>query len=146
MSPHPKLKVLFLCTGNSCRSQMAQGYAAVLKADCIEAYSAGVIAAGVHPLAIKAMAADGVDISGHVSKTMDELPRDIHFDYVITLCDHAAANCPYFPGRVKRMHRPFDDPPSLSWDAKTEAEALVHFIRVRDEIKALVDSMPASLA
>jgi arsenate reductase len=145
MNPENKLKVLFLCTGNSCRSQMAQGYAVALKSDLIDSFSAGVIAAGMNPMAIKVMAEDGVDISGQFSKVIDELPRDVQFDYVITLCDHAASNCPFFPGHVKRMHNPFDDPPTLARAARSEAEALRHFRRVRDEIKQFIKGMPDNL-
>ena len=146
MSPENKLKVLFLCTGNSCRSQMAQGYATALKADRLEAYSAGVIASGVHPSALRVMAEDGVDISSQTSKTIDDLPRSLQFDYVITLCDHAAANCPFFPGRVKRLHHPFDDPPSMTRDMPDPDQALDIFRRVRDEIREFISGMPDNLA
>lgn len=133
----PKKKVLFLCTGNSCRSQMAEGFARALRAHDIEAYSAGVVKHGLNPLAVKAMAEAGVDISGHKSKTVDELPVR-EFDYIVTLCGHASENCPYFPGKAERIHAGFDDPPALAKDAKTEEEALSHYRRVRDEIKRFV--------
>ena len=145
MASSPKLKILFLCTGNSCRSQMAEGYARALKGELIEPYSGGVIASGVHPLAAAAMARDGVDISAQTSKVLDQF-TDVEFDYVITLCDHAAANCPFFPGAVKRIHHPFDDPPSLAVGAKDQEEAMAHFRRVRDEIKEFVLGMPENLS
>lgn len=138
-----KLKILFLCTGNSCRSQMAEGWARELKSDVIEAYSAGIERHGLNRLAVKAMAEAGVDISNHLSKTVDELP-DNHFDYVITLCDNAHETCPIFPGGTKRIHVGFDDPPFLARDAKTEEEALVHYRRVRDEIRRFVSGLPES--
>src|SRR5438445_7699833 len=98
-----KLKVLFLCTRNSCRSQMAEGWARKLKADAIEPYSAGVQAYRVDPLAIKAMAEVGVDISGQRSKHVNEL-LNVPFDYVVTVCDEAGEACPVFPGKTKVIH------------------------------------------
>jgi arsenate reductase len=136
-----KLKILFLCTGNSCRSQMAEGWARHLKGDIIEPYSAGIERHGLNPFAVKVMAEAGVDISFHSSKNVSEL-MNIPFDYVITVCSHAEENCPVFPGSAKRMHRGFDDPPALAAEAKTEEEALIHYRRVRDEIKKFVDSLP----
>jgi len=132
-----KPKILFLCTGNSCRSQMAEGWARQLKGDSIEPYSAGVEPHGMNPLAIKVMGEAGVDISGQRSKHVDEL-RAVPFDYVVTVCDHANETCPVFPGPVKRVHAGFDDPPRLARNAKTEGEALAHYRRVRDEIRAFV--------
>ena len=108
-----KIKILFLCTGNSCRSQMAEGWARKLKGDMIEPYSAGIETHGLNPNAVKVMAEAGIDISGHRSKRLDEL-RGVPFDYVVTVCDHANQSCPIFPGKVKRMHVGFDDPPRLS--------------------------------
>ena len=139
-----RLKVLFLCTGNSCRSQMAEGWARTLKADAIEAYSAGIETHGLNPRAVRVMAEAGVDISGHRSKQVSEL-QDIAFDYVVTVCDNARESCPLFPGRAKVVHRSFDDPPRLAMDAKTEEEALVHYWRVRDQIRAFVETLPDSL-
>src|SRR5436190_20959478 len=107
-----KLKVLFLCTGNSCRSQMAEGWARHLKVDVIDAYSAGVEPHGMNALAVNAMAEAGVDITGQRSKHVDEL-ADVPLDYVVTVCDHANETCPVFPGNVKRIHVGFDDPPRL---------------------------------
>lgn len=137
-------KVLFLCTGNSCRSQMAEGWVRALKHGVIEAWSAGIEKHGMNPLAMKVMAEAGVDISGQYSKTVDELPVR-EFDYVITLCGHASENCPFFPGKAKRLHAGFDDPPQLAKDARSEEEALAHYRRVRDEIRAFVEAMPGNL-
>jgi len=140
-----KLKVLFLCTGNSCRSQMAEGWARHLKGDVMEAYSAGIETHGLNPNAVKVMAEAGVDISGHRSRHLDKL-SDVPFDYVVTVCDHAHESCPLFPGKTKVVHVGFDDPPRLAKDAQTEEEALNCYRRVRDEIKAFVESLPGSLA
>ena len=137
-----KMKILFLCTGNSCRSQMAEGWARHLKSDAIEAWSAGIEKHGLNPLAVKVMAEAGVDISSQESKVIEDLPVK-EFDYVITLCGHANETCPYFPG--KKVHRGFDDPPRLAAGAKNEEEVLIHYQRVRDEIKAYILSLPEAL-
>lgn len=139
-----RLKVLFLCTGNSCRSQMAEGWARQLKGDSIEPYSAGVETHGLNPNAVKAMAEAGVDISGHRSKHVDDL-KNLHFDYVVTVCDDAHERCPLFPGKARIVHVAFDDPPRLAQSAKSEEEALAHYRRVRDEIRAFVEGLPESL-
>ncbi len=139
-----KLKVLFLCTGNSCRSQMAEGWARHLKSEAIEAYSAGVETHALNPNAVKVMAEAGVDISGHRSKNVAEL-KDVPFDYVITVCGNAHETCPMFPGKAKVVHVGFDDPPKLAKTAQTEEEALSHYRRVRDEIRAFIDSLPEVL-
>lgn len=139
-----KLKVLFLCTGNSCRSQMAEGFARQLKGDVIEPYSAGVATHGMNPNAVRVMAESGADISGQHSKHVNEL-LDVPFDYVVTVCDSATESCPVFPGKTKKVHVGFDDPPRLARQAKSEEEALGHYRRVRDEIKAFVETLPASL-
>jgi len=136
-----KLKVLFLCTGNSCRSQMAEGWARHLKGDIIEAYSAGIETHGLNPRAVRVMAEAGVDISGHRSKHADEL-KGIDFDYVVTVCDHARESCPRFPGRTKVVHVGFEDPPRLAQEACTEEEAINCYRRVRDQIKAFVETLP----
>lgn len=133
-----KIKVLFLCTGNSCRSQMAEGWARHLKGDIVDTYSAGIETHGLNPNAVKVMAEAGVDISGHRSKHVDEL-KDLKFDYVITVCGHANDNCPYFPGKAKVIHAGFDDPPKLAKSAKSEEEALDCYRRVRDEIRDFVE-------
>ena len=139
-----KIKVLFLCTGNSCRSQMAEGWARALKSDVIEPYSAGIETHGMNPNAVKVMAEAGVDISGQRSKHVDEL-EGIEFDYVVTVCDNAHESCPLFPGKTKVLHKGFDDPPRLAKDAATEEEALDSYRRVRDEIRKFVESLPDSL-
>ncbi len=143
-SPVGKVKILFLCTGNSCRSQMAEGWARRLKGKVIEPYSAGIETHGLNPLAVKVMAEAGVDISRHRSKLLDEV-RDVAFDYVVTVCDHANERCPVFPGRVRRFHVDFDDPPRLARSAMSEEEALGHYRRVRDEIRRLVETLPEAL-
>jgi arsenate reductase len=140
----PKMKLLFLCTGNSCRSQMAEGWTRRLHGDIIEAHSAGIEAHGLNPLAVKVMAEAGVDISGHRSKLLSEL-EEIPFDYVITVCGHAHENCPVFPRKAKVIHRGFDDPPKLAESAETEEEALPFYRRVRDEMRAFVETLPDAL-
>jgi arsenate reductase (thioredoxin) len=139
-----KLKVLFLCTGNSCRSQMAEGWTRHLKGSLIEPYSAGIEMHGLNPRAVQVMAEAGVDISGQHSKRVDDL-KAIQFDYVVTVCDQAHESCPLFPGRTKVVHVGFDDPPRLAAGARTEEEALNHYRRVRDEIRRFVESLPESL-
>lgn len=139
-----KVKVLFLCTGNSCRSQMAEGWARALRGDVIDAYSAGVEPHGMNARAVAVMREAGVDISGQRSKHADEL-KDVPLDYVVSVCGHARETCPTFPGRVKHVHVGFDDPPALAKGAKSEEEALSHYRRVRDEIRAWVESLPQSL-
>jgi arsenate reductase len=138
------LKILFLCTGNSCRSQMAEGWARALKADQIEAFSAGLVAHGQNPNAIKVMAEAGVDITGQASKTLASLGDQV-FDVVITVCGDADEKCPIFPGGTRKIHHGFDDPPKLAKDAKTEEEALGHYRRVRDEIKAYIQTLPGAV-
>ena len=138
-----KINILFLCTGNSCRSQMAEGWARHLKLDKIEAYSAGIEKHALNPLAVQVMAEARVDIAPQKSKLLEELPIK-EFDYVITLCSHADQTCPYFPG--KKIHQGFDDPPKLAANAKTEAEKLAPYRRVRDEIREFVEKLPQSLA
>jgi arsenate reductase len=140
-----KGRILFLCTGNSCRSQMAEAWTRHLKGDLFEAYSAGVEPRGIDPRAVKAMAEVGLDISGQKSKDVDAL-GSMEFDYVITLCDNARESCPYFPAKTKLIHKGFDDPPKLAENAKDEEEAMVHYRRVRDEIKAFVETLPKGLS
>ncbi len=138
-----KIKILFLCTGNSCRSQMAEGWARHLKSDVVEPFSAGIEKHGLNPLAVKVMAEAGVDISGHESKLISELAV-MDFDYVITVCDHAHESCPLFPGKATVVHRGFDDPPRLAAGAATGNEAQ-SYKRVRDEIREFVLGLPDSL-
>ncbi len=132
-----KRKVLFLCTGNSCRSQMAEGFARSLYSDDLEPYSAGIETHGLNPFAVKVMAEVGIDISRHRSKLLTDL-SDISFDLVITVCDHAAETCPVFPGEAKVLHQSFPDPPKLAQDAKTEEEVLEAYRSVRDQIRTYV--------
>lgn len=139
-----KLKILFLCTGNACRSQMAEGWTRHLKGDLIEAYSGGVSPHGVDPRAVKAMAEAGIDISGQTSKHVDTL-EDIDFDFVVTLCDSAQQSCPVFPARTRVLHAGFPDPPRLAADARTEEEAMAHYRHVRDEIRRFVQKFPEIL-
>ena len=139
-----RIQILFLCTGNSCRSQMAEGWARHLKGDVLDAYSAGIETHGLNPNAVKVMAEAGVDISQEQSKHVDEL-KDIELDYVVTVCSHAHESCPLFPGKAKVVHVGFDDPPAFAKDANTEEEALQHYRRVRDEIRAFVETLPGSL-
>ena len=139
------LRVLFLCTGNSCRSQMAEGWARHLKHGVIEPYSAGTAPHGLNPLAVRVMLEAGLDISGHRSKSLADLAR-VEFDYVITVCSDADRNCPVFPGSTVKIHHGFDDPPRLAKSARNEDEALVHYRRVRDEIRRFVETLPESLS
>ncbi len=138
------IKILFLCTGNSCRSQMAEGWARKLKAGRLEPYSAGIETHGLNPNAVQVMSEAGIDISGQHSTHVDQL-SDIDFDYVVTVCGHAHESCPVFSGDAKVVHVPFDDPPRLAKDAATEEEALQHYRRVRDEIREFVETLPESL-
>jgi len=135
------LKILFLCTGNSCRSQMAEGWARHLQGDEIEAFSAGIETHGLNPDAVRVMAEAGVDISAQRAKLLDEL-RGLEFDCVVTVCDHAREACPVFPGKVRGLHAGFDDPPRLAANAKTEEERLAAYRRVRDEIRAFIETHP----
>jgi arsenate reductase (thioredoxin) len=139
-----KLKVLFLCTGNSCRSQMAEGWARALKADVIEPYSAGIEKHGLNPHAVQVMAEAGVDISKQRSKHVSEMAH-LTFDAVVTVCDQARESCPVFPGRTNLIHKDFDDPPRLAQSARNEEEALNHYRRVRDEIREFVLALPETL-
>jgi len=132
-------RVLFLCIGNSCRSQMAEGWARHFLGEDIDVYSAGTSPHGIDPRAVAVMVEAGIDISAHRSKHMDKL-RDISFDLVVTVCDSAQEECPVFSGAVKTVNHSFDDPPLLSGDAKSEDEALDIYRRVRDEIRDFVAS------
>ena len=140
-----KMKILFLCTGNSCRSQMAEGWARALKGDEIEPCSAGIETHGLNPNAVKVMAEVGVDISGYRSKHLDDL-REVEFDYVVTVCGHAHESCPVFPCDIRRIHAGFDDPPRLAEGTSSEEVALDHYRRVRDEIRNFVETLPRRLA
>ncbi len=132
-----KKNVLFLCTGNSCRSQMAEGWARHFHGDMMEAYSAGIEAHGMNPNAMQVMKEAGVDISGQSSKLASSL-ADVPLDLVITVCGHADENCPAFLTKAKLVHVGFDDPPKLAKESASEEEALDQYRRVRDEIREFV--------
>ena len=140
----PKIKVLFLCTGNSCRSQMAEGWARRLKADLLEPYSAGIEKHGMNPHAVKVMAEAGVDLSQHYSKTLEEL-GPLQFDYVVTVCGHAHEHCPWFPGKAKVVHVGFEDPSKLTKEMPDGKAKLAVYRRVRDEIRRFVETLPSAL-
>lgn len=137
-----KLKVLFLCTGNSCRSQMAEGWARHYGG--LEPYSAGIETHGLNPRAVQVMAESGVDISQHASKTLADL-AGVALDVVVTVCGHAQETCPVLPGQVRRVHAGFDDPPKLAAGESDPERALAHYRRVRDEIRRFVEELPAAL-
>lgn len=137
-------KVLFLCTSNSCRSQMAEGWARYLKSDRIKPYSAGAEKRIIDPFAVKVMAEVGIDISGQKSKLINEL-EEKDFDYVVTICDDALEKCPIFHGKTKQLHHAFDNPPELVLRLDSEQDILRIYRRVRDEIRAFVDGMPENL-
>ncbi|MGC9519857.1 MAG: arsenate reductase ArsC [Desulfuromonadaceae bacterium] len=143
-----KMKVLFLCTGNSCRSQMAEGWTRHLKGDVIEAYSAGIETHGLNSHAVKVMAEAGVDISAQRSQNIEEF-RDVNVDVVVTVCGHAHETCPFFPGNSKVVHAGFNDPPQmareLAQQGASEEEQLECYRQVRDEIRAFVETLPGSL-
>lgn len=143
-----KLKILFLCTGNSCRSQMAEGWTRALKNDRIEAFSAGIEVHGLNPHAVAVMAEAGIDISHHRSKHLDEF-KDTPLDAVVTVCGHAHETCPYFPPRCRVIHAGFDDPPkmaeALARKGADETARLDCYRSVRDEIKAFVENLPDNL-
>jgi arsenate reductase len=146
--PEPaKPRVLFLCTGNSCRSQMAEGWARQLRGDALEPCSAGVAPKGLDPRAVAVMAEAGVDISAQASEQVDDLllrlaVRGSAVDWVVTVCDAARESCPVFPGVARTLHRSFDDPPHLAAGAASEDEALAPYRRVRDEIRRFVADLP----
>lgn len=138
-----KKSIMFLCTGNSCRSQMAEGFARKFWDHEFDVYSAGTKKHGMNARAVAVMKEAGVDISGHVSKTTAELPTQT-FDYVVTVCDHAHETCPYFPA-AKVIHVGFQDPPALTKDFTNEDEILAVYRRVRDEIAAFAKNMKSTL-
>jgi len=123
---------------------MAEGWTRHLRGDEFEPFSAGTAPSRIDPRAVSVMAEAGVDISGQRSKSVDEYVGQ-QFDWIVTVCDNAREQCPFFPGRARRVHAGFDDPPHLAKEAGTEEEALSHYRRVRDEIRALVEGMPQSL-
>ncbi|SHF97542.1 arsenate reductase [Desulfacinum infernum DSM 9756] len=133
-------RILYLCTGNSCRSQMAEAWTRAIHGDRYEVFSAGVEPKGIDPRAVRVMEEAGVPLSGQRSKSVEDLPK-VDFHFVITLCSHAQESCPFFPASTRRMHVPFDDPPLLAKDAASEEEALDHYRRVRDEIRKFVEGL-----
>jgi len=139
--------MLFLCTGNSCRSQMAEGFARVLKGlEDFEVYSAGLEKQELNPLAVRVMGELGIDITNQRSKTIEELPVK-EFDYVMTMCDNARESCPRFPGATRLLHHSFPDPPYLTRNMKNEKEKLTVYRRVRDEIREFMEhSLPVDLS
>jgi len=143
-----KIKLLFLCTGNSCRSQMAEGWTRHLKGGEIDVYSAGIETHGLNPYAVKVMAEAGVDISDHKSQNYSEF-KDIIFDCVITVCGHAAGNCPVYLGRGKKIHKGFEDPPALVKEivarGGAEEEQINAYRQVRDEIRTYIETLPEAL-
>lgn len=132
-------RVLFLCTANSCRSQIAEGWARAIHGERLEAVSAGASPSKLNPFAARAMAEAGVDIASHTSKGIEATSPET-LDLVVTVCADAHESCPVFPGSARVVHRGFDDPPRLASEAKTEEEALPHYRRVRDEIRAFVET------
>jgi len=136
--------VAFLCTGNSCRSQMAEGWLRHLHSAHMQGFSAGTMPTTLNRLAVRAMAEVGVDISGHTSKSIDALPMDL-VDLLVTVCGDAHDRCPIVPGR-RVIHHGFDDPPRLAANAGSDDEAMLHYRRVRDEIREFVQkSVPVLL-
>lgn len=139
------MKVLFLCTGNSCRSQMAEGWAHHLKSEEIEPYSAGIEKHGMNPHAMRVMEEAGVAIGGQYSKTLEDI-GSVEFDYVVTVCGHANEHCPVFPGKAKVVHHGFEDPPKLTKELPDGEEKLAVYRRVRDEIRRFVETLPGVLS
>jgi arsenate reductase len=131
------VRVLFLCTHNSARSQMAEAILRHLGQDRVEVHSAGTEVTRVHPLAIQAMAAQGIDMTGHRSKHMDEFLGQ-QFDYVITVCDNAQQSCPIFPGRSERIHWSIPDPSAVEGDEETRLGA---FVAAADELMGRIDGL-----
>jgi arsenate reductase len=136
-----KLKILFLCTGNSCRSQIAEGWARELKGDTVEPWSAGTEIKELDPRAVRVMEEMSVDISDYRSKNLNDL-GDMDFDYVVTVCSEAHEICPAFPGKTRVIHAGFDDPPRLALEARSEEEALDIYRKVRDEIREFIEKIP----
>jgi len=138
------MRILFVCTGNACRSQMAEGFARALLGPAVTAFSAGLTPKGLDPRAVTVMAEAGVDIAGQRSKSITALP-DVPFDVVVTLCGEGGETCPYVPGAGRRIHAGFDDPPALAAKAASEEAALEPYRRVRDAIRDFVLGLPERL-
>lgn len=137
--------ILFLCTGNSCRSQMAEGWFRHLKGDRYQVFSAGIETHGLNPHAVRVMAEAGVDISSHRSQLLEEL-ADQPLDLVVTVCGHAAESCPLFPGTTRVVHVGFDDPPKLAAGLSDPQAQLDCYRRVRDEIRAFAEQFEQRVA
>ena len=147
MTDPTRPRVMFLCTGNSCRSQMAEGWARHLLSDRVDACSAGTAPQGLNPLAVRAMREAGVDIASHTSKAVQACSPET-LTLVVTVCGHAHENCPVFltqNPKTRILHQGFDDPPALAAGAATDDEAMPHYRRVRDEIRAFIESLPTVL-
>lgn len=142
--PETSVKILFLCTGNSCRSQMAEGWARHLCGGWVEPYSAGIEKHGLNPHAVQVMAEVGVDISRHFSKTLADL-QGITFNWVITVCGHANEHCPFFPGITRVLHAGFEDPPELTRHLPDGEAKLAVYRRVRDQIREYIETLPETL-
>ena len=136
--------ILFLCTGNSCRSQMAEGLCRERFGQQFAIYSAGIEAHGINPFAVTAMAEIGIDISTHKSQTLAQLDRDT-FDIVVTVCSHADRHCPLLEARLKRIHKGFDDPPKLAANETSDEARLAHYRRGRDEIDVFLQEFCPTL-
>ena len=139
-----KINLLFLCTGNSCRSQMAEGWARHLGGEKMNVYSAGIETHGLNPHAVTVMAEAGVDITGQKSQHIDEF-KDTRLDIVVTVCGHAHETCPIFPAGAKVVHVGFDDPPKLAKEIEDDEAKLDCYRRVRDEIRAFAATLPESV-
>jgi arsenate reductase (thioredoxin) len=143
-----RLKLLFLCTGNSCRSQMAEGWTRHLKGEVVDAYSAGIETHGLNPHAVKAMAEAGVDITSQRSENIKDF-ADQKLDFVVTVCGHAHETCPIFPADCRVVHVGFEDPPKMARElaegGASEEEQMNCYRKVRDEIKAFVETIPEVL-
>ena len=139
-----KMKVLFLCTGNSCRSQMAEGWARHLRNDVLEPFSAGIEKHGMNPHAVQVMGEAGVDISKQYSKAPADM-GPVEFDYVVTVCGHADEHCPTFTAKTRVVHVGFEDPPKLTKHLPDGEEKLAVYRRVRDEIRRFVETLPVAL-
>ena len=143
-----RLKILFLCTGNSCRSQMAEGWTRHLKGDCVDAYSAGIETHGLNPHAVKAMSEAGVDVTSQRSENIKDFAGQ-EIDVVVTVCGHAHETCPVFPASCRVVHAGFEDPPKMARElahaGAPEEEQMNCYRKVRDEIKAFVETLPGCL-
>lgn len=132
-------KVLFLCTGNSCRSQMAEAWAKAIRPKDWDAYSAGIEEHGMNPNVMRVMQESGISMDSHYSKTLSEL-ESVAFDIVVTVCDNAANTCPLLPDQTKVVHVPFDDPPKMAQSATSDEAQLDCYRQVRDQIRTFVES------